>query len=56
MGTDLRPLFELRDNATDENVKRGLRFAIGRIESLEERLREVLTLCKSIQRVAKEDS
>lgn len=51
-----RDLIELRDTIEDEEIKRAFRYAIGRIEALEERLREVQTLCKSIQRVTKEEN
>jgi hypothetical protein len=52
-----RDLIQLRDSTNEPAVKAALRYAIVRIEVLEERLREVHLLCKSIQRTAsyKED-
>jgi hypothetical protein len=47
-----RDLIALRDSTEDPEVKKALRWAITRIEMLEDQLREVNTLCKSIQRAA----
>lgn len=47
-----RDLITLRDNASDDDMRRALRYAVSRIDILEEQLREVHVLCKALQRAA----